>query len=242
MATASRAKTASGKSASKSTSKPGVRALAAQATKEAILRAATKVFARHGYDGGRVEQISKAAKSYDRMIYYYFGSKEALFIAVLEDTYRRFNEAEQALNLDVAQPLLALQQVIHFVWTYYQKHPEFITLLNTENLHRGKHIAKSERAPEYSSPVLGITERVLASGAQQGVFRTGLSPRDVYLMIAGLAYFYLSNRYTLSSFLGEALDTPTALQHWQAFLTEAVLRQVCRHPESLPAHPQTAQE
>ena len=151
-------------------------------------------------------------------------------------------QAVLALALDISQPQQALTDLIRFVWRYYQQHPEFITLLNTENLHRGKHIAKSERAPEYSSPVLGITERVLASGAQQGVFRTGLSPRDVYLMIAGLAYFYLSNRYTLSSFLGEALDTPTALQHWQAFLTEAVLRQVCRHPESLPAHPQTAQE
>jgi AcrR family transcriptional regulator len=71
--------------------KPGVRELAAQATRDSILRAATKVFAKHGYDGGRVEQISKAAKSYDRMIYYYFGSKEELFIAVLEETYRRFN-------------------------------------------------------------------------------------------------------------------------------------------------------
>ena len=79
---------------------PGVRELAAQATRDSILQAATKVFAKHGFDGGRVEQISKAAKSYDRMIYYYFGSKEGLFIAVLEEIYRRFNEAESALELD----------------------------------------------------------------------------------------------------------------------------------------------
>src|SRR5690349_17673657 len=124
----------------------GVRALAAQATRESILRAAIKVFAKHGFAGGRVEQISKAAKSYDRMIYYYFGSKEALYIAALEEIYRRFNEAESELRLDVAQPREALREVIRFMWTYYLKHPEFITLLNTENLHRGRHIAKSMRA------------------------------------------------------------------------------------------------
>lgn len=208
--------------------KAGVRELAAQATRSAILRAATKVFAKHGFAGGRIEQISTAAKSHDRMIYYYFGSKEALFIAVIEDAYRRFNEAEQALALDVAQPQQALTDVIRFVWRYYQKNPEFITLLNTENLLRGKHIAKSAKAREYSSPVIAITDSVLRSGATLGIFRTDLGARDVYLMIAGMAYFYLGNRYTLSSFLGENLEAPAALAHWEAFIVDAVQRTVCR--------------
>jgi AcrR family transcriptional regulator len=204
----------------------GVRALAAQATREAILRAATKVFARHGFAGGRVEQISKAAKSYDRMIYYYFGSKEGLFIAVIEDTYRRFNEAEQGLVLDTNQPLLALDAMIRFVWTYYQKNPEFITLLNSENLLRGKHIAKSVRAKDYSSPALAITDTVLQAGIAQGLFRPAVNARDLYLMIASMAYFYLSNRFTLSSFLGENLESPAALAHWEAFVIDAVRRAV----------------
>ena len=208
--------------------KPGVRELAAQATRDAILRAATKVFARHGFAGGRVEQISKAAKSYDRMIYYYFGSKEGLFIAVIEDTYRRFNEAEQALVLDVTQPLQALDELIRFVWGYYQKNPEFITLLNSENLLRGKHIAKSARARDYSSPALAITDRVLQGGIAQGLFRRDLNARDLHLMIASMAYFYLSNRFTLSSFLGENLEAPGALAHWEAFVIDAVRRTVCR--------------
>lgn len=205
---------------------PGVRELAAQATREAILRAATKVFAKHGFAGGRIEQISKAAKSYDRMIYYYFGSKEGLFIAVIEDTYRRFNEAEQALALDVSKPQAALQAVIRFVWQYYQKNPEFIALLNTENMYRGKHIGRSSRAREYSSPVIAITDAVLKSGAAQGVFRHDLAARDLYLMIASLAYFYLSNRHTLSAFLGEDLEAPAALVHWEAFVIDSVLRAV----------------
>ena len=208
------------------TRRTGVREAAAQATRESILRAATKVFAKHGYDGGRVEQISKAARSYDRMIYYYFGSKEGLFIAVIEEAYRRFNEAEEALALDEAKPAQALADVIRFVWGYYQANPEFITLLNTENLHRGRHIGKSLRARELSSPVIGVTARVLAAGVKQKLFRGDLSARDVYLMIAAMGYFYLSNRYTLSAFLGESLETPAALSHWEAFMIDAVLRKV----------------
>ena len=206
--------------------KPGVREAAANATRDAILRAATKVFAKHGFAGGRIEMISTAAKSYDRMIYYYFGSKETMFVAVIEDTYRRFNEAEQALALDVSQPRQALSEVIRFVWRYYQKHPEFIALLNTENLLRGKHVGKRPTVREYSSPVIAITDSVLRSGAALGLFRPDLNARDVYLMIASMAYFYLSNRFTLSSFLGENLESPEALAHWEAFVIDAVHRTV----------------
>ena len=235
--TAASAATAAGTAATPATApKAGTRALAAQTSRDNILRAATKVFAKHGFAGGRIEQISTAAKSYDRMIYYYFGSKEALYIAVLEDTYRRFNAAEQALALDVQQPMQALGELIRFVWRYYQKNPEFITLLNTENLHRGKYIAKSERAREYSSPVIAITDSVLRSGTEQGLFRADLNARDVYLMIASMAYFYLSNRFTLSSFLGENLEAPAALAHWEGFAVDAVQRTVCQHPGiGLPA-------
>ena len=110
------------------------------------------------------------------------------------------------------------------MWTFYQRNPEFITLLNDENLHRGKHISKSLRAREYSSPAIEILARLLASGARKKVFRSGLVARDVYLMIAALNYFYLSNRHTLSAFLGEKLESPEALAHWHAFVTDAVLR------------------
>ena len=204
----------------------GVRAQSAATTRDAILRAATKVFAKHGFAGGRVDQISRAAKSHDRMIYYYFGSKEGLFIAVLEEMYRRFNEAESKLVLDRTKPAEALCDVIRFMWGYYQKHPEFITLLNSENLHRGAHIAKSLRAREYSSPAIAVLGEVLAHGAAKGLFRCDVAARDVYLMIASMGYFYLSNRYTLSAFLGEELQAPQALAHWEAFLIDAVLRTV----------------
>jgi hypothetical protein len=140
--------------------------------------------------------------------------------------YRRFNEAEAKLVLDVAKPVEALTAVIRFMYGYYHRNPEFITLLNTENLHRGKHIAKSDRAREFSSPAVAVLGQVLASGAQQKLFRTDLAARDVYLMIASMGYFYLSNRYTLSAFLGEEMDTPAALVHWEGFVIDAVLRTV----------------
>jgi AcrR family transcriptional regulator len=206
--------------------KAGVREQSAQATRETLLKAAIKVFGKQGLTGARVEQISRAAKSHDRMIYYYFGSKEALFVAVIEETYRRFNEAEARLALDLSQPVQALRDVIAFMWGYYQKHPEFITLLNSENLHRGRHIGKSSKAGEYSSPALEVLSRVLGSGVQAGLFRPELRARDVYLMIASMGYFYLSNRYTLSTFLGESLEDPAALAQWQQFITDAVLRTV----------------
>ena len=237
MATTSR-KTPASKSAL--ARRPGVRELAAQATRDSILKAATKVFAKHGFDGGRVEQISKAAKSYDRMIYYYFGSKEELFIAVLEEMYARFNEAESDLKLNLDDPVDSLKAIIEFMASYYQKHPEFVTLLNAENLHRGKHISKSLRAREYSSPAIAVLDGVLKSGAAHGTFRSDVRARDVYLMIAALGYFYVSNRFTLSAFLGEELDTAQAFSGWRSFIVDAVLRTVAIDTNAKPARTRSA--
>lgn len=202
----------------------GTRAAAAEATREAILNAATKVFAKYGYVGGSVDKISSAAKSVDRMIYYYFGSKEGLFIEVLEGIYRRMDEAESSLALDEDQPLEALADLIRFVVSYYRDHPEFVTLLNTENLHKGKHIAKSRRAREYSHHAVTLTGRLLTRGVELGLVRPGIDARQLYLLIAAAGYFHTSNRYTLGAFLGEAIDTPAAVARWDEFVVDSVMR------------------
>jgi AcrR family transcriptional regulator len=202
----------------------GVRELSAKATRDSILRAAIRVFAKHGFDGGSVEKISKAAKSVDRMIYYYFGNKEGLFVAVLEEIYRRFNDAEATLELDLDAPVASLTTVIRFVHRYYREHPEFVSLLNSENLHRGKHIGKSLRAREYSSPAIGTTDLVLRSGIEKGLFRAEVTARDLYLLIAATGYFHQSNRFTLSAFLGEDLESPAARERWEGFVLDMVLR------------------
>lgn len=198
------------------------------ATRDKILCAATKVFARYGYEGGSIEKISSAAKSVDRMIYYYFGSKEGLFIAVLEDMYGKMNQAELKLTLDTTQPVESIKAVIRFVVAYYKKNPEFITLLNIENLHRGKHIGKSQHANEFSSPAIAVIDEILQSGVRQGLFRNDVAARDVYLLIAATAYFYISNRYTLSAFLDEDIKSSAAVEHWQEFIVDTVLKTVAR--------------
>lgn len=217
----------------------GVREAAAQTTRDNILRAATKVFARYGYEGGSVEKISKLAKSYDRMIYYYYGSKEALFVAVLEGIYRRMDEAESKVAPDPSDPVEALKTIIRFKLDYYRRNPDFVNLLNTENLHKGRHVSRLERKGDYSTLAVDIIGGILASGADQGIFRRDLNARDVFLLIASTAYFYTSNRYTLTVFLGVELDTPEAVQHWESFVIDSVLRVVRVEPATseLPATP-----
>jgi TetR/AcrR family transcriptional regulator, upper aerobic nicotinate degradation pathway regulator len=160
------------------------------------------------------------------MIYYYFGSKEGLFIAVLEGIYREMDEAESAIRLDAERPVETLTAVIRFVHGYYRNNPEFVTLLNTENLHKGRHIAKSLRAGEYSSHAIAVIREVLASGIAKGIFRADVAAREVYLLIASTGYFYMSNRHTLTAFLGEPLETAEAVKRWEDFAVETVLRAV----------------
>ena len=204
----------------------GVRGLSAIATRAQILKAAIDVFSRFGYEGGSTEKISKLAKSHDRMIYYYFGSKQGLYVAAIQEIYKQFNEAEAKLKLDIKKPAEALKEVAHFIWNYYQKHPEFITLLNNENLHRGEFISTSRETKEFSSPAIRIVDKVLDEGKRTGIFRQDIVARDVYLLIASMGYFYLSNQYTLSAFLGEKITTKPKLAHWGHFIDDVVLRTV----------------
>ncbi|MDQ0142464.1 TetR/AcrR family transcriptional regulator [Cupriavidus necator] len=206
----------------------GTRARQAQDSRERILKAAIKVFAQRGYDGGRVERISSLAKTYDRMIYYYFGSKEKLFVEVLETIYLQLNQAEQQLEheLDAADPVRALSQLIDFVWQYYLDHPEFVAILTSENMSQGKHAKKSVRLREISSYALSVLDGILARGKAAGRFRADAGARDVYMVIASLGYFYNSNHHTLSAFLGEPMMSAPALAHWRDVMQQTVLRAV----------------
>ena len=187
----------------------GTREQSAQTTRDNILRAATKVFARYGYEGGSVEKISQAAKSVDRMIYYYFGSKEGLFIEVLEDMYRRMNDAELALVLDPEQPVASLQGVIDFVVSYYSKNPEFITLLNTENLHRGKHISKSNRARDYSSPAIAIIRSYCCTSCSFASYSWRKASTGLIAFVSDAAYWMDSCWRCCSAFAASSFSRPS---------------------------------
>src|SRR5215831_9452287 len=184
-------------------------------TRDNILQAAVKVFAERGLGGGRINLISRAARSNDRMIYYYFGSKEKLFVEVLGKIYRDMWEAERALDLDLDNPEKALRQITQFTMNHYLAHPEMLSLLNNENLHKGKYVSKSKTMKELSSPALDLMARICRRGVEDGVFRRGIPPLHVYLAILALNYFYVSNRYTLSAFLGIDLLDEKNLSAWR---------------------------
>lgn len=196
-------------------------------TKSALLNAAIEIFAEHGFTGGSVDKISTRAQSHDRMIYYYFQNKEGLFIAALEEIYRRYTEAESQLVHDLNNPRQSMIDATRFMLHYFRDHPEFVTLLNTENLFQGRHIKQSSRAKSFSSPAIQMLGRVLIHGQKLGVFRALITPRNLYLMVVSLAYFYQSNRHTLSSFLGEDLLADKTFAEWEAFAVETVLHAVC---------------
>ena len=188
-----------------------------------ILDAARAEFATHGFGGARVERISRRARTVDRMLYYYFGSKDGVFRAVLEDSYEQLGRAEQQLELSGVDAVEGMRQLIAFTWDYYLKHPEFIRLLNSENLYRGEHVKKSRRVKALSFPLLSVLTGLLERGAQQRRFRRGIDPVEIYITIAALGYFYLSNRYTLTRFLGVDLMAKARRERWLEHITSVVL-------------------
>lgn len=188
-----------------------------------ILNAARTEFATHGFGGARVERISHRAGTVDRMLYYYFGSKDGLFRAVLEDSYEQLGAAEQKLELSGVDAVEGMRQLVAFTWSYYVANPEFIRLLNSENLYRGEHVKKSRRVKALSSPLLSVLTELLQRGAREGRFRPGIDPIEIYVTIAALAYFYLSNRYTLTRFLGVDLMARARRVRWLEHITDVVL-------------------
>jgi len=166
---------------------------------ERILRAATGEFARYGLGGARVDRIAERAGANKRMLYYYFGNKEDLFLAVLEAEYARIRAAEQKLRLADLDPEQGIRRLVEFTWDYYLAHPEFLTLLNSENLHKGRHLKRSRNVAAMHSPFVATLREILERGARAGRFRNGIDPVQLYISIAGLGYFYLSNRHTLST-------------------------------------------
>ncbi|TMH72171.1 MAG: TetR/AcrR family transcriptional regulator, partial [Betaproteobacteria bacterium] len=123
-------------------------------TRSKILDAATVEFARYGLGGARVDRIAARAGANKRMLYYYFGSKEELFLAVLEESYAHIRNAERELDLEHRDPREALKRLVEFTWRYYLEHPEFMTFLNSENLHKGRHVQRSKRVRQLHSPLV----------------------------------------------------------------------------------------
>lgn len=207
---------------------PEPRSRDADRSRDAILAAARDEFAEHGLGGARVERIAERAALNKRLIYYYFENKDALFRAVLEQTYLGIREAEQRLHLADLSPAEAVRKLTAFTWNYYLEHPEFLTLLNSENLHRARHLDGSTRVRELNSPLIQSLGEILERGRLDGSFRGGVDPVQLYISIAGLSYFYLSNNHTLSAIFGRNLMSPKARSERLSHVCDVILGYVLR--------------
>ncbi|HEX6722925.1 MAG TPA: TetR family transcriptional regulator [Burkholderiaceae bacterium] len=193
-----------------------------------ILGAALQEFAEFGLGGARMDRIAERAGVNKRLIYYYFEHKESLFTAVLEHAYENIRSEERELNLSQVEPIEAIRRLIAFTWNYYIEHPEFLTLLNSENLHRARHLKHSSKAQSLNSPLIESLAGVLERGVRARVFRAGVDPVQLYISIAGLAYFYLSNVHTLSTIFGRELLGPKPRLERLSHMTDLVLGYLVR--------------
>lgn len=198
-----------------------------EATQKRILQAAKKEFAKKGLSGARIDEVAERAKSNKRMIYHYFGNKEELFQKVVEDAYLDIRTAEKKLKLEQLEPREAIETLVRFTWHYYLKNPEFLTLVNSENLHRAKHLKNSQVIREAHSNMVSMVGTILERGAQQGVFRQGIDPVQLNITIAAIGYYYLTNRYTGSIIYDRDLMDPAALDARLMFNIETI-RQMLR--------------
>jgi AcrR family transcriptional regulator len=170
-----------------------------------ILEAAKQEFANHGLAGARVDRIAAKADANKRMLYYHVGNKEDLYLAVLEGAYEKIRAEERELDLEHLEPSEAIRRLIEFTWNYFLVNPEFLALLNSENLARAKHLKRSIKVKSMHSPFVEMIRTVVNRGVESGDFRVAVDPVQLYISIAALAFFYLSNSATLSVVFGRNL-------------------------------------
>ncbi len=200
----------------------------ADRSQAAILLAARDEFAEFGLGGARMERIAERSGLNKRLIYYYFDDKEKLFEAVLAQAYQHIREAERALHLLDLKPAEAVRRLVEFTWNYYLAHPEFLTLLNSANLHKARHLQDSNRVRSLNSPLIDMLGEILERGRKEGSFRGGIDPVQLYVSIAGLSYFYLSNSHTLSAIFDRDLMTAKARAERLSHMTDVILGYVLR--------------
>lgn len=190
---------------------PAERQRDAERTRRELLEVATAVFAEEGFSGARVDEIAARTRTTKRMIYYYFGGKEQLYIAVLEQAYRGIREAERRIDVAELGPIDALRAVAEATYDHHVQHSDFIRLVMIENIHRGKYLAQIESLRELGQPAVELLERILARGHEEGVLREGIDAFDVHMLISSYCVFQVANQHTFGHlFDRELLAEPTA--------------------------------
>ncbi|POX43461.1 TetR family transcriptional regulator [Streptomyces sp. Ru73] len=192
-------------------------------TKAEILKVATEEFARQGYTGARVDEIAARIHTTKRMIYYYFGSKEQLFTAVLEHAYAGIRQQEQQLDVEHLDPAAAIRRLAELTFDHHEAHPDFIRLVSIENIHEAEHIAASETIGRLNSPAIEVIGRILEQGRAQGVFTMEVDAVDLHAMISSFCFFRVANRHTFGALFARDLTAADRREHYRTMLGDMVL-------------------
>jgi AcrR family transcriptional regulator len=203
---------------------PATRTNDPERTMAGILEVATVEFGEKGLAGARIDEIAAATRTSKRMIYYYFGSKEGLYLAVLEDAYRRMRVTEAELELDNLTPEDALRRLVAFTFDHHQGNPGYIRLVMSENMERGQHMARSETIQDVNVGAIDSVRKLYSRGVKAGVFRAGLEPVDIHASISALTFFNVSNQYTFGLIFKRDTQTTAALAARRDSIVDMVIR------------------
>jgi AcrR family transcriptional regulator len=195
----------------------------AERTRAELLAVATQVFAEDGYSGARVDEIAERTRTTKRMIYYYFGGKEQLYLAVLEQAYTTIREAEDQLPFGDLAPVEALRQLAELTYDHHRQHPEFIRLVSIENIHRGEFVRRIHSLPSLSAPIVSRLDALLAAGRAAGDFRADVDALDVHLVISSYCVFQVANQHTFGYLFGRDLTAPDRRAHLRTMIGDVVV-------------------
>lgn len=199
------------------------RTLDPERTRQEILRVAREEFAAHGFSGARVDRIGERTATAKRMIYYYFGNKEGLYLAVLEDVYAGIRAREASLDLDALPPDEAMARLIDFTFDYEGENIDFVRIVSSENINGARFLRRSSRLREVNATALESVGRILARGQADGTFRRQVTALDVHFMISALCFFRVSNRLTFSEIFGCDLAAADVAARHKRMIRETIL-------------------
>lgn len=195
-------------------------------TRQEILLAAVTEFAEQGLSGARVDAIAERTRTSKRMIYYYFGSKEQLYLAVLEKLYGDIRATEEDLKLDELEPDEAICRLVEFTFEHHSRNVDFIRVVSIENIHKGAHIAKSQVIAALNKSVLTSISSILDRGVAKGLFRRDIDPLDLHMLISSFCFFRVSNRHTFSTIYEIDLSESAVFERHKRMIGDAVIRYV----------------
>ena len=169
---------------------------------------AQREFARRGYAGARVDEIAALTRTTKRMIYYYFGGKEKLYVTVLEKAYTEVREVEATIDVQHLAPVEAIRTLAELTFDHHETHADFIKLVSIENIHEAEHLRRSDMLTDLGGPVTGLISQILDAGRASGDFVTGADAVDVHMMISSFCFFRIANQYTFGALFGRDLMSP----------------------------------